>query len=51
MTIDPKPGNEPDTKDMSGALDGDGEAQHHSTTLPNLSEEAEEEAARLGDFA
>lgn len=51
MTINPKPGNEPDSNDMSGALEVDGEAQHHSTTLPHLSEEAEEEAARLGDFA
>ncbi|WP_165356315.1 hypothetical protein [Sphingosinicella sp. BN140058] len=51
MTTHPKPGNEPDQKDMSGALDIESETPHPSATLPNRAEEAEEEAARLGDFA
>ena len=50
MTMKPKPGNEPDSNDMAGPLDKDGEAANVTTTHPNLEAE-EDEAARLGDFA
>ncbi|HZF44531.1 MAG TPA: hypothetical protein VEZ48_14090 [Sphingomonadaceae bacterium] len=48
MTIDPKPGNQPDPDDMSNPFDHDGEATDAPTTHPDL---AEDELARLGDFA
>jgi len=51
MTIKPKPGNQPDPNDMSGIFENGGEAHTPATTHPDLGEEAEEEAARLGDFA
>lgn len=50
MTITPKPGNQPDTNDMSDSLSSDGETKKVSPPTPNLDDE-EEEAARLGDFA
>ncbi|HZG09728.1 MAG TPA: hypothetical protein VEZ70_12180 [Allosphingosinicella sp.] len=49
MTINPKPGNQPDPDDMSGAPDIDVEAGKSATH--HLTLEQEEEAARLGDFA
>jgi hypothetical protein len=51
MTSKAKPGNQPDSNDMSGMDQDGGEAHHPATTHPDLQEEAEEEAARLGDFA
>ena len=50
MTSKPKPGNQPDLNDMS-AMVQDGAEAHPTTTHPDLQEEAEDEAARLGDFA
>jgi hypothetical protein len=50
MTINSKPGNQPDPDDMSGMSDTDGKAQKPKTAHPDLEQE-EEEAARLGDFA
>ena len=49
MTINPKPGNHPDPNDMSGTFEDGGEAQDKAPTQHEL--QAEEEAARLGDFA
>lgn len=48
MTINPKPGNQPDPDDMSNPFEHDGNANDPATTHPDL---AEEEATRLGDFA
>lgn len=50
MTMDPKPDNQPDPSDMSAPTDKDGENNNPATLHPHR-EEAEEEAARLGDFA
>ena len=50
MTMIPKPGNQPDPDDMSGTFENGDAANEPATTHPN-SEEAEEVAARLGDFA
>lgn len=50
MTIKPRPGNQPDTNDMSVPLADDGEHPGAGTSHPNLEDE-EEEAAKLGDFA
>ena len=47
MTVDPKPGNQPDPDDMSNPFDHDGDI-NPDTADPDL---AEDEAARLGDFA
>ena len=49
MTINPKPGNQPDPDDMSDAFANDGDVMNPATPQPNLAEE--EEAAKLGDFA
>jgi glutathione S-transferase len=52
MTISVKPGNRPDPDDMAAGLSVDGEADGPAATHPTPAEEkAEEEAARLGDFA
>ena len=48
MTSKAKPGNQPDSNDMSGM---GGEAHQPVTPHTELQEEAEEEGARLGDFA
>jgi len=50
MTIKPKPGNQPDANDMSEPLANDGEGSSVGSSPPNL-DDAEEEAAKLGDFA
>ena len=50
MTINPKPGNQPDPNDMSNTFESIGEAHNRATTHHNLEEE-EDEAAGLGDFA
>ncbi len=50
MTIKPTPGNQPDTNDMADSFANDAESKKGSPAIPN-SEEAEDEAARLGDFA
>ena len=50
MTSSPKPGNQPDPADMANLPDNKGEAHDVPAVHPNL-EAAEEEAARLGDFA
>jgi hypothetical protein len=50
MTIKPPPGNRPDTSDMSGPLEKDGESTNAAPSHAS-SEDEEEEAARLGDFA
>jgi hypothetical protein len=50
MTIKPKPGNHPDTNDMSDTFPKDGESSNAGNTHPDLEAE-EEEAAKLGDFA
>ncbi len=47
MMTTPKPGNQPDPRDM--AIDPDPEAEAHKPADPALAEE--EEAAKLGDFA
>ncbi|WP_158298941.1 hypothetical protein [Sphingomonas psychrotolerans] len=47
MTMNPKPGNEPDSSDMS--IEHDLDAEVRKPADPNLAEE--EEAAKLGDFA
>lgn len=47
MTMNPKPGNEPDASDMS--IEDDLDAKVRKPADPDLAEE--EEAARLGDFA
>jgi len=49
MTIKPKPGNQPDTNDMSDPFAKDGESSNQEPH-PDLEAE-EEEAAKLGDFA
>ena len=48
MTINPKPGNQPDPGDMADAFENDGDANSPATAHPDL---AEEEAETLGDFA
>jgi hypothetical protein len=50
MTTKPKPGNQPDTNDMSNPFADDGESTSAGTSHPNLEDE-EEKAAELGDFA
>jgi hypothetical protein len=50
MTINPKPGNQPDPDDMSGTFEGGNDGHDPVPTHPNLEEE-EDQAARLGDFA
>lgn len=50
MTMNPNPGNHPDTDDMSGTFAEGGEASHAAKLHPDL-DEAEDEAAKLGDFA
>lgn len=50
MTINPKPGNQPDPNDVSDAFENDSDANNPATSHPNPAEE-EEEAAKLGDFA
>jgi hypothetical protein len=49
MTINPKPGHQPDPDDMSVTSEDGGKAHDAATAQREL--EAEEEAARLGDFA
>jgi len=49
MTINPKPGNEPDPGDMSAELDPKTGAA--SVSSPDLVPPEEDEAAKLGDFA
>ena len=49
MNINPKPGNQPDPGDMSATREEGGKAPDAATSQREL--EAEEEAARLGDFA
>jgi len=51
MTTNPKPGSQPDPSDMSDAFGRDGEDPEAAKTNHNHSEEADEEASRLGDFA
>ena len=52
MTMNHKPGNQPDPNDMAAGLSVDGEADSPTAAHPTPAEEqAEEEAARLGDFA
>ena len=52
MTMHPKPGNQPDPNDMAAGLSADGEGDSPPAVHPTPAEEqAEEEAARLGDFA
>lgn len=51
MTMKPKPGNQPDPNDMSGTFENGGESHRTTASHPDLEDEAEEEAARLGDFA
>jgi hypothetical protein len=48
--MNPKPGNQPDPNDMADASAEEGETVHH-VHPDTVVEEAEEEAARLGDFA
>lgn len=50
MTIKPKPGNQPDTDDMSDPFANDGESSSVGSS-PAILEDAGEEAAKLGDFA
>ena len=50
MTMKPRPGNQPDTDDMSDPLVSDGEGANPGTTRP-VPEADEEEADRLGNFA
>ncbi len=50
MTIKPKPGNQPDANDMADPFANDGESSSVGSSPANL-EDAEEEAAKLGDFA
>lgn len=50
MTIKQKPGNQPDPSDMSGRLDGTAPIDTPPISHP-APEEAEDEAAKLGDFA
>jgi hypothetical protein len=49
MTINPKPGNQPDPDDMSVTAEDSHKA--HDAAAAQRELEAEEEAARLGDFA
>ena len=48
MTVNPKPGNQPEPDDMSD-FENDADPSNPATTEAELA--AEEEAARLGDFA
>ena len=50
MTIKPKSGNQPDANDMSEPFANDGESSSLGSSPSDL-EDAEEEAAKLGDFA
>ena len=50
MTVNPKPGNQPDPDDMSGAFEKGGDAHKGAAPGHDLEQE-EEEAAKLGDFA
>jgi|GEM_PF-3593788 len=50
MSINPKPGNQPDPNDMAGAFTNGSDPD--AVPVPGLkTPEQEEEAARLGDFA
>ncbi len=50
MTIKPKSGNHPDTNDMSSPPADESESVSAGSSHSNQ-EDAEEEAAKLGDFA
>jgi hypothetical protein len=50
MTTKARPGNQPDSKDMAAPFDKDGESTDSAQTGATP-EDAEEEAAKLGDFA
>lgn len=49
MAVNPKPGNQPDPDDMSGTFEEGG--KDPDAAAARREREAEEEAARLGDFA
>jgi hypothetical protein len=49
MFSNPKPGNQPDRDDMSGTFENVDEVHNKGTGHPDL--DAEDEAAKLGDFA